>query len=77
MTMTMGSLKVTLIVKNRLFTQKGGAIKNISPTKDALAQHLLQVGYEAGHVSGKAIIKAPQLTSPAVFGWTWETSNAQ
>ena len=33
-----------------LFTQKGRAIENISPTQYALAQHVLRVGYEAGHV---------------------------
>jgi hypothetical protein len=61
----------------RLFTQKGRGIENIPPTQDALAQHLLRVGYEAGHAWGQAIIKAPELPSPAEFGWAWETSNAQ
>ena len=60
-----------------LFTQKGREIENIPPTKDALAQHVLRVGYEAGHVWGQATIKAPQLPSPADFGWTWEVANAQ
>ena len=26
---------------------------------------------------GQAAIKAPQLPSPADFGWTWEVANAQ
>ena len=33
-----------------LFTEKGRDIENIPPTQDALAQHVLRVGYEAGHV---------------------------
>ena len=60
-----------------LFTQKGRDIENIPPTQDALAQHVLRVRYEAGHVWGQATIKAPQLRSPADFGWTWEVANAQ
>ena len=60
-----------------LFTQKGREIENIPPTQDALAKHVLRVGYEAGHVWGQtqATIKAPQLQSPADFGWTWEVAN--
>ena len=53
-----------------LFTQKGRKIEHIPPTQDALAQHVLRVGYEAGHVWGQATIKAPQLPNPADFGWT-------
>ena len=60
-----------------LFTQKGRKIENIRPTQDALAQHVLRVRYEAGHVWGQATIKAPQLPSLADFGWTWEVANAQ
>ena len=60
-----------------LFNQQVKEIENIPPTQDALAQHVLRVGYEAGHVWGQATIKAPQLPSPADFGWTWEVANAQ
>ena len=62
-----------------LFTQKGREIEieNIPPTQDALAQHVLRVWYEAAHMWGQATIKAPQLPSPAYFGWTWEVANAQ
>ena len=60
-----------------LFTQQVKEIENIPPTQDALAQHVLRVGYEAGHVWGQATIKAPQLHSPADFVWTWEVANAQ
>ena len=60
-----------------LFTQKGREIENIPPTQDALAQHVLRVRYEAGHMWGKATIEARLLPSPADFGWTWEVANAQ
>ena len=60
-----------------LFTQQVREIENIPPTQDALAQHVLRVGYEACHVWGQTTIKAPQLPSPAGFGWTWEVANAQ
>ena len=55
-----------------LFTQQVKEIENIPPTSDVLplAQHVLRVGYEAGHMWGQATIKAPQLPSPADFGWT-------
>ena len=58
-----------------LFTQKGIDIENIPPTQDALAQHMLSVGYEAGHVWGQVTI--PQLRSAADFRWTREVANAQ
>ena len=57
-----------------LFTQQVKEIENIPPTQDALAQHVVRVGYEAGHMWGQATIKAPQLPSPADFGWTWEVA---
>ena len=60
-----------------LFTQQIKEIENIPSTQHPLAQHVLRVGYEAGHVWGQATIKAPQLPSPADFGWTWEVANAQ
>ena len=61
-----------------LFTKKKGReIENIPPTQDALAQRVLRIGYDAGHVLGQATIKAPQLPRPADLGWTWEVANAQ
>ena len=60
-----------------LFTHKVREIENIPLTQDALAQHVLIVGYEAGHVWGQATIKAPQLRSPANFGCTWEVAHEQ
>ena len=62
--------------RQMLFTKKGREIENIPPTQDALVQHLLRVGYEAGHVWSQAIIKAPQLPSPADFGWIWDMCSA-
>ena len=55
-----------------LFTQKGREIENIPPTRDALAQHLLRVGYIAGHIWQQSTTKAPVLPSPADFGWSWD-----
>ena len=65
-------LKAVSTVKDWCYSlQKGREIENI-------AHHVLRVvGYEAGHVWGQATIKAPQLPSPADFGWTWEVANAQ
>ena len=60
-----------------LFTQKGREIENIPPTPDALAQHVMRVSYEAGHVWGQATTHVPQLPSPPNFGWTWELASAQ
>ena len=60
-----------------LFASKGREIENLPPTQDALSLHLLRVGYQAGHVWGQALIKEPQLPSPANFGWMWETSSGQ
>ena len=56
--------------KQVLFTQKGREIEKIPPKQDALMQHLHRVGYQAGHVWGQALLKAPYLPSPADFGWT-------
>ena len=36
--------------RQMLFTQKGRHIENIPPTRDALAHHLLKVGYIASHI---------------------------
>ena len=55
--------------RQTLFTQKGREIENIPPTKDALRQHVLRTGYQAGHVWGQALLKEPQLPSPDEFGW--------
>ena len=60
-----------------LFTQKRRDIENIPPTQDVLVQHVLRVGYEAGHMWSQATIKTRQLRSAADFGWTWEVANAQ
>ena len=51
-------------------TQKGIYIETVPPTQDALVQHLLRVGYQAGHVWGQVLLKAPHLPNPADFDWT-------
>ena len=53
-----------------LFAHKGRDIENIPPTQDALKQHLLRVGYQAGHIWGQALMKAPSVPSPEDFGWS-------
>ena len=55
--------------RQTLFTQKHREIENIPPTQDSLYQHLLRVGYQAGHVWSQVLNKAPHLPSPADFGW--------
>ena len=59
-----------------LFTQNGREIDNIRSTKDALRQHVLRAGYQAGHVWGQVLLKAPQLPSPE-FGWKRENVSSQ
>ena len=53
---------------------EGGEIEKIPPTKD---QHVLWAAYQAGHVWGQALLKAPQLPSPEEFGWKRENASAQ
>ena len=47
-----------------LFTQKGRYIENTPPTRDALAQHLLKVGYIASHIWQQSTTK--DFTLPGV-----------
>ena len=63
-------------LRQTLFTQKGREIDNIRSTKDALRQHVLRTGYQAGHVWGQVLPKAPQLPSPE-FGWKRENVSSQ
>ena len=63
--------------RQTLFTQKGREIENIPPTKDALRQHVLRTGYQAGHVWGQALLKEPQLPSPDEFGWRRQNDSSQ
>ena len=58
--------------RQTLFTQKHRETENIPPTQDSLYQHLLQVGYQAGHVWSQVLNKAQHLPSPADFGWIWK-----
>ena len=51
-----------------LFSQQVKQIENIPPTQDALAQHVLRVVYEAGHVWGQVSIKAPSYLAQQTFG---------
>ena len=63
--------------RQELFTQKGREIENLPPTQDALLQHLLRVGYQAGHVWGQALVQSPTLPNPADYGWMHATDGWQ
>lgn len=63
--------------KQTLFTQKGREIEQIPPTKDTLCQQVLGAAYQAGHVWGQALLKAPQLPNPEEFGRKLENPSAQ
>ena len=63
--------------RQTLFTPKGREIKKIPQTKDALRQHVLRAAYQAGHVWGQALLKAPQVPSHKEFGWKRENASAQ
>ena len=47
--------------RKTLFTSKKREIENIPPTQDALRHHVLRVAYQAGHVWGQALLRAPHL----------------
>lgn len=63
--------------RQTLLTQKDKEIKKILLTKDALRQHVLRAAYQAGHVWGQPLLKAPQVPSPKEFGWKRENVSAQ
>ena len=48
-------------MKDWCYSLRNAGIENIPPTQDALDQQVLRVGYEAGHVWGQAMIKAPHI----------------
>ena len=60
--------------RQTLFTPKGREITNIPLTRDALHQHRLRVGFQAGHDWGQVLCKTPQLTSLGEFGWKQKNS---
>ena len=45
-------------------------ISNISPTKDALRQHVNRAAYQAGHIWGQAPTASPTVPSPGDWSWT-------
>ena len=51
-----------------IFTQIGRKSKNTRTTQDALAQHELRVGYEAGRVQGKKRLKPHSFLAQQTFG---------
>ena len=65
--------------RRELFTQKGRSIEMIPPTYAALYQHAKRAAYQAGHCWGQALLCAPELPGPSLWGWVkissqpWET----
>lgn len=55
--------------RKELFTQKGRSIDVIPPTYAALYQHAKRAAYQAGHVWGQALLRAPELPDPCEWGW--------
>ncbi len=53
-----------------LFTKKGRTMETIPPTKAALVQHIQRAVYQGGHCWGNATEAAPEVPSPANWGWT-------
>ena len=53
--------------RKTLLTQKHRKIENIPPTQDSLYQHLLQVGYQAGHVCSLGLKKNTIPSQPSRF----------
>jgi len=56
--------------RKELFTQGSATIENIPPTKAALFQHVKRAVYQAGYVWSQALMPAPDLPSPELWGWT-------
>jgi len=52
-----------------LFVKRGKGMEEIPPTKDALIQHIRRAIYQGGHCWGQALKVAPDLPSPADWGW--------
>ena len=52
-----------------LFTYAGQDFDHLPPTKNALDFHTLRAAYIAGHVWGQALVPAPTLPSPSLWGY--------
>ncbi len=55
--------------RRKLFARKSN-MKQISPTKAALEQHVKRALYQGGHVWGETLLRTPLLHSPTSWGWT-------
>jgi hypothetical protein len=56
--------------RKQLFAQGSRSIDNIPPTKAALLQHVKRAVYQAGYVWSQALVPAPRLPSPGLWGWS-------
>ena len=52
-----------------LFTSKLKQLHELSPTGNALLQHILRCAYQAGLIWGQANLKNPTIPSPEGWGW--------
>jgi hypothetical protein len=57
------------VARKRLFSNKGKTTENISPTHDALMQHVRRAVYQAGHVWGQSLTSQQILPNPSDWGW--------
>ena len=56
--------------RKQLFGQGSRTIKNIPPIEAALLQHVKRAVFQAGHVWSQALVPAPHLPSPKLWGCT-------
>ena len=55
--------------RRKMFAKKTN-VKQITPTKAALEQHVKRATYQGGHVWGQSLLVAPALPLPTSWGWT-------
>ena len=60
-----------------LFTYGGKDFDHIPPTKNALELHTRRAAYTAGHIWGQALVKAPTLPSPSLWGYVMKDDSWQ
>ena len=63
--------------RQTLFAQHSRCLEATPPTEQALEQHILRATYQAGHVWGKSLEKAPDLPDLSKWGWQRNGSGKQ
>ena len=56
--------------RNDIFTRKGRAINNISPSSVALHQHIKRAAYQAGFCWSQSLVKLQETHPP--ISWRWK-----